>query len=195
MTKTEYDGVAKTLHWLIAVAVLTMLALGFLMTSEYVDGHLRSTLLQWHKSLGTSIFLLALVRLGWRLKHPPPALPSYLPQWEKFAAHFSHILLYVLIIVMPLTGWIIISTFPHPSLFFGLFPIPNLPVLSDLPNKKEIREIVVSVHGTLAWSIFLLILVHIGAALKHHFISRNDILMRMAPRSLERFFNWIRGIK
>ena len=109
------------------------------------------------------------------------------------AAHVTHIILYVLLIAMPLVGWAIISTFPHNALFFGLFPIPNLPVLSELPNKKDLREVFENVHWTLAWVIVGFVVLHAGAALKHHFIERDDVLLRMTPRYLARILRFIRG--
>jgi cytochrome b561 len=86
-----------------------------------------------------------------------------------------------------------ISTMPHNALFFGLFPIPNLPVLPDLPHKKDIRGILKNIHWTLAWILVGFVALHAGAALKHHFLERDDVLLRMTPRFLGRFLGHIRG--
>jgi cytochrome b561 len=104
-----------------------------------------------------------------------------MPPWEKFAARSVHVILYALMLTMPLVGWMIISTLPHNALFFGQFTIPNLPFLHDLPNKKEVREILETIHGSLALTILSFFVLHAGAALKHHFIDRDDVLLHMAP--------------
>lgn len=191
---TQYNAVAKTFHWLMATLIVCMLLLGVIMTTgDILDGHGKSVALRIHESVGMIVLGLGLLRLTWRFLNPPPPLPSSIPRWERVAAHVGHAVLYVLLIAMPLVGWTIISTMPHNALFFGLFPIPNLPVLPDLPNKKDIRAIFENIHWTLAWVIVAFVTLHAGAALKHHFIERDDILLRMTPRYLGRFLRYIRG--
>ena len=136
--------------------------------------------------------LLALIRLGWRLMNPPPPFPPYLPAWEKTVATNTERLLYAVFIGMPAVGWMIISTMPHPASYFGLFPIPNLPILPDLPNRKEVREVLIDAHAVLASLMLGLVLMHIGAALKHHFLDRDDIMFRMTPRGLRPFLELVR---
>lgn len=193
--RTDFTAVAKILHWLMAALILGQLCLGMVMTENtfnILDGHQKSVAVQWHKSIGMTILVLALVRLAWRFMNMPPAFPAYIPRWERKVATITELLIYVLMIAMPLVGWMIISTLPHPSTFFGLFPIPNLPGLSDLPAKKEIREVFAGAHAVLAMAIVGLMMMHIGAALKHHFIDRDGILFRMTPRFLGRFLRIIR---
>jgi len=191
---SHYNAVAKTFHWSMATLIACMLLLGVLMTTgDILDGHGKSVALRVHESVGMIILGLGLLRLMWRFFNPPPSLPSSMPRWERVAALGGHAVLYILLIAMPLVGWTIISTFPHNALFFGLFPIPNLPILHDLPNKKDIREIFENIHWTLAWVIVACVVLHAGAALKHHFIERDDILLRMTPRYLERFLRYMRG--
>jgi len=176
-----------------ALLIGCMLLLGVLMTTDILlDGPEKLVALHIHESLGMIILGLAVLRLMWRFTHrPPPFLP--MPRWERLAAHATHVILYALLIAMPFVGWMMISTMPHNALFFGLFPIPNLPVLPELPNKKDIRAILINIHWTLAWVIVGFVVLHAGAALKHHFLERDDVLLRMTPRFLERSLRFIRG--
>jgi cytochrome b561 len=191
---TQYNAIAKTFHWLMAFLIACMLLLGWIMTADtLLDGHGKSVAMHVHESLGMIVLGLGLLRLMWRLITPHPPFPASMPRWERMAAAATHALLYVLLLAMPLVGWMIISTLPHNVLFFGLFPIPNLPVLPELPNKKDIRGILENIHGTLAWVIVAFVALHAGAALKHHFIERDDVLLRMTPRFLGRFLRDMRG--
>ena len=190
----HYNAIAKTFHWLMASLIVCMLLLGWIMTADDIlDGPGKSLAMHVHESVGMIVLGLGLLRLVWRWINPPPPFPASMPRWERMAAHATHIVLYVLLIAMPLAGWSIISTFPHNPLFFGLFPIPNLPVLPGLPNKKDLREIFENIHATLAWTIVGFVVLHAGAALKHHFIERDDVLLRMTPRYLARILRFIRG--
>src|ERR1700722_16885883 len=136
----QYNAVAKTFHWLMATLIACMLLLGVVMTAgDILDGHGKSVAMHIHESLGMIVLGLGLLRLIWRFTHRPPPFPP-MPRWERMAAFATHAILYVLLIATPLVGWMIISTMPHNALFFGLFPIPNIPVLHELPNKKAVRE-------------------------------------------------------
>lgn len=190
----RYDPVAKTLHWLIALAIIGMLAAGWIMTS-LPNGSTKFTIYQMHKSAGITVLLLALFRLVWRLTHRPPPLPGTMRSWEKLAAHGTHLLLYALMIGMPLVGWVIVSASPLnlPTMLYGVIPWPHLPVLPELPNKKEISHMAATVHGYLAWVILAVAVLHAAAAWKHHLIDRDDVLTRMAPGFLTNFLNRLRG--
>lgn len=190
----SYSAVAKLLHWVIAAAIVGMLALGWIMTSMPNTPD-KFALFQWHKSIGITILLLSLFRLVWRLTHKPPPLPTGMADWEKFAAHATHVLFYVLIIGIPLTGWIIVSASPMniPTILYGIVPWPHLPIIPDLENKKEIGHTVGELHGLLAYVIAGLLVLHVGAAWKHHLFNRDDILLRMAPRFMHPLLNKIRG--
>lgn len=192
----RYTAIAKTLHWLIAAAILGMLVLGWVM-GDLPNGGNKFAAFQWHKSIGITILLLSLARLAWRLTHTAPPLPSGMPAWEKFAAHATHILFYALMIGMPLAGWAIVSTssLTIPTMLYGVIPWPHLPLLPELANKKEIHEAAEQLHGLGAYLLAALIVLHIGAALKHHFINRDDILARMAPAALSGILNRLRGVK
>lgn len=188
----SYNTVAKCLHWIIALAIIAMLVIGWTMTN-IENGPAKFALFQWHKSIGITILLLSIFRLIWRLTHKTPPLPSTMPDWEKYAAEIVHFLFYVLIIGIPLTGWILISTSPYPTLFYGLFPWPNLPVLPNLESKKEIGDSFAQIHAVLAYLTVVLLVLHVGAAWKHHLFDHDDVLLRMAPRLLHPLLNKIRG--
>ncbi len=192
---SSYTAVAKTLHWLIAVAIIAMLIIGWTMTS-LPKGEEKFALFQWHKSIGITILLLSVLRLIWRLAHSAPPLPAAMPRWEKIAARASHALFYVLVIGMPLTGWAIVSSSPLnlPTMLYGLVPWPNLPVLPDLANKKEIGHVLGGVHGYGAYILATLLALHVAAALKHHFMDRDDVLTRMMPQSMTGLLDRLRGM-
>jgi cytochrome b561 len=191
-----FDPIAKTLHWIIAAAIIFMLGLGWIM-GGMPNGADKFAAFQLHKSIGITIMLLALVRLAWRWTHRPPALPDDMQRWEKAAAHGGHVLLYMLMIGMPFVGWIIVScsSLNLPTILFGIVPWPHLPVLPELADKKDIGHLAGTVHGFLAWVIAVVVCIHAGAALKHHFIDRNDVLMRMAPKFLGGLLKRVRGEK
>jgi cytochrome b561 len=141
------------------------------------------TLYQLHKSIGITVLLLVVVRVLWRFTHRPPPLPSETTRVEAGAAHGLHWLLYVFMIGMPLTGWAVVSSSPFnlPTVLFNLVPWPDLPVLPGLANKAAVSHALAWVHAYGSWSLIALLAVHIGAALRHHFVKRDPILARMVP--------------
>lgn len=193
-TPTSYNAVAKSLHWLIAASIIGMLALGWIMTGMDKTPD-RFALYQWHKSIGITILLLSLFRLIWRLFYRAPPLPLDMPVWERRAAQGVHILFYILIIGMPLTGWVLVSasSLNIPTILYGIIPWPHVPFIPDMENKKEIKDTFEEIHGLMAYVMSALIVLHIGAAWKHHLFHRDDILLRMAPRFMHPLLNWIGG--
>ncbi len=177
----HYTRVAILLHWLIGLSIIALLALGLIM--EDLPKTYRIEAFMIHKSLGLTVLVLSVVRLFWRLTHKVPDLPETMKKWEKFTAHAVHAALYFLMIALPFTGWALVSSSPRgfPTIWFGLFEWPHLPVLSEIVNKKEVSDSFGEVHETLAWIAIFLIAAHIGAALKHHFINRDNVLTRMLP--------------
>lgn len=167
----RYSRGAIALHWLIALALSFQLALGFAMPKD-ASGF---ALFQLHKSIGITILLLSLARLGWRLTHRPPAPLE--AGWEGALANTVHIALYIFMIGAPLTGWALVSTAPVrvPTLLFGAIELPHLP----LPS--AIHEGVESAHLLLAWLALGLIALHLAGALRHQILLKRDILGRMAP--------------
>jgi len=185
MTKSSrYTGVAIALHWLMALVIFGMLAVGFIMKGHLSDQMLRFQLYQWHKSLGITILLLSLFRLGWRLTHRPPPLPPGMKPWEQALVHIVHPFLYALMIGMPLSGWMMVSASPRniPTVLYGIIPWPPLPVLSTLTDKVPVELFLKQVHSAVAWVLIVTLVGHIGAALMHHFVRRDDVLLRMLPR-------------
>ena len=172
---THYTPVAKALHWLMAILLFGLLALGFIMADLPLSPR-KLQLYSWHKWAGVTVFLLVLVRLAWRVTHRPPPLPEHMPRVMQLAAHAGHALLYGLMIAIPLSGWLMSSAKGFQTVWFGVLPIP------DLVNKnQELGNLLQIVHLSLNLLFVVVIVGHIGAALKHHFIDRDDVLTRMLP--------------
>ena len=171
----SWGAAAKAFHWTMALLVLAQIVLGLMA----VGWHLSPTKIQlffWHKSTGMLILALLALRLAWRLANPTPALPADTPAWERAAARGGHALLYVLMAALPITGWIVNSAANIPFRIFWVIPLPAL-VAPD----KSLADAVALVHRGLFVLLALVLIAHIGAALRHHFVKRNDILTRMLP--------------
>jgi cytochrome b561 len=173
---TRYTATAIALHWAMAVLIVAAFAIGLYAVALAVSP-LKLKLFSWHKWVGVTIFLLLVARLAWRLRHPAPALPASMPGWERAAANVSHALLYVLMLAVPLTGWLTSSAAGFPVVYFGVLPLPDL-----VGKDKALYEALKLVHYTLNKTLLVLVLVHVAAALKHHFLDRDTILTRMLPR-------------
>ena len=182
-TDSRYGAVAMLLHWVIAAAILSMLALGVVMVRLPPADPLKFELYQLHKSIGVTVLVLSLLRLGWRLTHPVPPLPVTLRPWEKVLARVTHIAFYGLMIGLPVSGWMMVSASPRniPTVVFGAFTLPHLPVLHALPNKAPVADALKEVHEIGAIAIAVLLALHVAGALKHHFILRDGVLARMLP--------------
>lgn len=172
----NYTSTAKALHWLMAILLFGLLALGFYM-QDLPLSPAKLQLYSWHKWAGVSAFLLVLCRLAWRTAHRPPALPAGMPKLVQFAAHAGHGLLYLLMIAIPLTGWLMSSAKGFQTVWFGILPLPDL-----LAKDKELGNLLALVHKSLNLLFVAVLAGHIGAALKHHFIDKDDILTRMLPK-------------
>jgi cytochrome b561 len=172
MAATHYTRTAVTLHWLIAACVLAALFMGWTMTDMAISPARLKTY-NYHKWVGVTVLALALLRLVWRLTHrPPPLLP--MPRWQKLAAHGGHALLYVLILVVPLTGWIYSNATGYRVVYLGKIPLPNL-----VAKDKVLAERWHEVHEVLAISLAVLVGLHVLAALQHHFVHKDNTLRRM----------------
>jgi cytochrome b561 len=179
----RYGRVAMILHWLIALAIVTMLGLGAIMVDLPRGSPEKFQLYQVHKSLGLTVLGLSLVRLGWRLGHPPPPLPAGMASWERLAARGTHIVFYVLMIGLPISGWMMVSASPWniPTQPWGLFTLPHLPWFATHPDKEGLEGVLKALHETAAWTMAGLIVLHVAAALRHHFVKRDLVLLRMLP--------------
>lgn len=171
----RYTATAKALHWLMALLIFGLLALGFYMHDLPLSPQ-KLKLYSWHKWAGVTVFLLVWLRLLWRLTHRPPALPASMPKLLQQAAHAGHLVLYLLMIVIPLSGWLMSSAKGVQTVWFGVLPLPDL-----LEKNKEVGDLLQTVHMSLNLFFAAVIAGHIGAALKHHFIDKDDILKRMLP--------------
>jgi len=182
---TSYNTVAVTMHWLIAGLVILMFFFGLYAASQadaLREGHGNLSyvvmIFNWHKTTGLLVLLLALLRLAWRLIHKAPPLPDDMGKFELFLTKFVHVAFYVLIIGVPLIGWIMISSAESGSYFFNnhAWQIPEI-----WPNSREVHETMEELHELAAWSIMILLVLHVGGALKHHFINRDNLMTRMMP--------------
>ncbi|MEM7564132.1 MAG: cytochrome b/b6 domain-containing protein [Pseudomonadota bacterium] len=185
---SSYNIVAITLHWMIALLIIGLLIAGNFMVRLEDTDPLRYVLTQWHKSLGVIVLLLVMVRIGWRLLHRPPPLPETLESWEALAAHGTHLLLYVLMLAIPLSGWIMVSASPLeiPTLLFNGVEWPHLPPFESIADKAEISELFASLHEIFGWVLVAFLLAHVGAAFRHQWIKGDDVLQRMSPRTSDR---------
>ncbi len=174
-TKENYGSIAKLFHWLIFILILFMILLGFLM--GYIDNNsLRGTAYTIHKSFGLLILFLMVLRIIWLLINPKPRLPEHMNSFMKFCAHAMHILLYLVILMMPIAGLLLSSYAGYPSSFFGLFSV-ILPVAKN----QALSNLFGDIHEYLAFTIVVLVIVHVLAALKHHIIYKDNVLTRMMP--------------
>lgn len=178
MLRNSREGwglVSQLVHWLVALLILAQILLGL----AAVGWHLSPTKLSlfvWHKSVGMLVLVLVLWRLGWRAANPTPALPQGMPRWERLAARGSHATLYVLMLALPVTGWVINSAANIPVKLFWVIPLPDI----TGPDKR-LQEVSTSAHVALFIALAALVAVHIGAALRHHYLRHDDVLRRMLP--------------
>lgn len=180
----RYSAVAILLHWLIAAAIVVQIMLAGRMEGPRTPTSFAVT--QLHKSIGITILLLSLARLAWRLINPPPPMPTTMARWERELARVVHVGFYVIMIGMPLTGWLMVSAsrIPVPTLLYGAIPWPSLPFVGDLaPGAKKLwHDLAEGSHGILAKVLYVLLALHVAGALKHQLFSRDEpVLARMAP--------------
>lgn len=170
----RYSHTAIALHWLLALLIVGTFGVGLYM-HDLPNSMSKLKLFNYHKWAGTTILALSGLRLLWRLTHRPPAdLP--MPAWQAQAAHVTHGLLYLMFFVVPLVGWAYSSAAGFPIVWFGVLPLPDF-----VPVDKELAAAIKPWHGRAAWLLALLVVAHIAAALKHHFIDRDNLLQRMRP--------------
>ena len=169
-----YTRMAIVLHWL----TLLLIACGFSLGRWMVDLPIAPQTVRiyaYHKWIGITVFLLTLARLAWRFAHPVRPLAT-MPEWQRRAAAASHALLYAFLIAIPLSGWIYSSATGAQVVYLGLMPLPNL-----VGKDRALAAALKTVHFTLNFTLLALVTVHAGAALRHHFIDRDRVLLRMLP--------------
>ena len=171
---------SKLLHWVVALLFIGMLAFGNYI-SRVEDVYEAFGLIQWHKSFGSLAFGLVVLRIFWRLFAGAAELPASVPRWQAAASRASHLLLYALMVALPVTGWLYASASPAQDLYgirnmvFGLFELPD----PFRPGNQELADLLGFAHATEAKLLIGLVVLHLAAALKHHFVDRDAILRRM----------------
>ncbi len=171
----RYGAVAQTFHWIIAALVVTQFVLAYSADDLPIGVH-KLALLARHKSVGMTILMLAILRLAWRVRNRPPALPTGMTPVERILARATHGVFYLLLFAMPLTGWMMSSAKNYSVSWFGLFTWPNL-----IGKNQAAFEALRSTHHVLSYLLFAAAVLHVLAALKHHFWNKDDVLRRMLP--------------
>jgi len=178
-TPNSFGTIAKTFHWIIALGILGMLIVGFIMVDREASPA-KMMMYGLHKSTGAVILLLVTLRLGWRLLNPIPQLPSTLKPWHHWIARLSPVALYILMVTMPLSGFVMSDAAGHPVTLYNIYTLPSI-FSQDLELSKAAR----SVHVYTAYMFVAILVLHVSAALYHHYILKTNILRRMLP-------SWVR---
>ena len=163
------------LHWLTLIFILSLAIVGLFMT-ELANGPLKIQVYALHKSFGLTVLGLTIIRLVWRLFSITPKITANMPAWQNLIAKLTHGLLYLLLFAMPISGWLYNSAAGFPLKYFGLFKLPKL---SDY--NPELKQLAGDAHETFFYILALLMLIHAGAALKHHYLDKDTTLIRMLP--------------
>ena len=184
-TAQRYGRVAMSLHWLIAAFVIINIGFGLYMSDLPRSDPDKFALIQLHKSIGLTVLVLSVVVVLWRLMNPSPRWPSEMSPAMRLAARTSHVLLYVLIVAIPLSGWLLVSASPlgKATPYFFLFGWPNLPFFAGMTREAvhPYHELYDTIHVWLAWSAIVLVPIHVLAALYHQFVLRDHLLARIVP--------------
>jgi len=182
---SRYNVGAIVFHWLIAALILGNIGLAWWFNTLHGDAKVPPV--QLHKSIGITVLILSLLRFGWRLVVRRPPLPEEMRGWEKLLAQAVHVGFYVIMLGMPLTGWAFSSASPlikvYPITLFNVVPWPTLTPLANLPHDqmKQAHALFLGAHAWLAKAAYVLVALHIAGALKHQFISNDDVVARMIP--------------
>ncbi len=181
----RYNMTAIALHWLLALAILGSLVVGFYM-ADLPFSPLRLKLFNWHKWAGITILTLSAARLSWRIAHKPPELPAdvlaAMPGWQRHAHRATHAALYLLFFALPLSGWAYSSAAGFPIVWFGVLPLPDWVAV----DKDFADALLKPLHHLLAFALAALVALHVGATLKHLFVDRDALFWRIWPRGIQR---------
>lgn len=182
---TRYTHTAMVLHWLTALGIICNVVLALIV--DYLPDDWVRPVIDTHKSIGITVLGLALLRILWRISHRPPEPPQGVPRWERAAAHIAHVLLYVLIFALPISGWLHDSAWKdaatHPMSLFHLVPWFRLSFIMDLPSaqKEHLHDVFGAIHTSFSYMLYVVLALHILGALKHKVIGRESALRRMLP--------------
>ena len=180
-TESGWGALVRLFHWSIAILIFAQAAVGLWMVQLGLTPE-KVRMFALHKSIGMTILALVLLRIAWRMSERKPADPAGMPRWQMIAARATHLALYVLILAIPLSGWWFNSTANAPLVWFGWFNLPSL--TGGLDPVWKPRALLL--HQTLFWFLVALLVVHVGAALWHHFRQRDDVLRRMVAGPAKR---------
>ena len=177
-TAQRYGSVARFFHWVSSVLIIGMVIFGLWMTS-LERSSFKFQLYDIHKSLGLSILILIVLRIIWRIFNRVPAYPSSIPRWEQKLAHAFHGLFYLLVLSIPLSGWLMSTAAQYFPNFWGL----GQWIMPGVPASQTLAKLGSKVHSFLAYALIVMLVLHVAMALKHHFLAKNNILKRMLPFS------------
>ena len=169
----RYNAIARTLHWVIAILIIANVAIGLL--GDAIEEAVGSSPFPLHKSIGLTVLVLSLLRLGWRIANPPPPLPAHTGRNERRLAAIMHGVLYALMILVPFTGYAMSSAGKYPLSWFGLVTVPKLPI----ERESALADLMHEGHEVLGIAIAILAAGHIVAAVRHGFLLRDGVLQRM----------------
>lgn len=173
-TNTTYGSITRILHGLVFILVTAMLIVG-----SFMDGlqnkALKGMVIGWHKQLGMLVLIIAILFIIWSLLNIKPGYSAKMPAWEGHLARFVHFCIYVLLVAMPLSGWMFSTAGGRPPRILNQFDLP----MPWIPVSTPLKKIGFEIHSIFAWALFALLVLHLLGALKHHFIDRNNVLMRM----------------
>ncbi|WP_378943338.1 cytochrome b [Paracoccus sp. R86501] len=172
----RYGATARFLHWLVALGVLLMIPAGLIMVRDGLPRALQDVLFLFHKNIGVLLLLIVVVRIIWRMTHPAPPLPPQIPMWQRRIAALSHLALYALLVVMPVTGYLRVRAGGYPIEALDALGIPTL-----VARNKSFAEAASEMHEIAAFLLIALLALHIGAALHHALIQHDGVWSRMWP--------------
>lgn len=171
----RYDNTAIALHWLMALLIFIAFPLGLYM-SDLKLSPTKLQLFSYHKWIGVTVFVLAVIRVIWRATHRPPTLPDSMSRLQQIGSHIVHGFIYVLLFSVPVSGWLMSSAKGFKTVWFGVLPLPDM-----VSKDKELGHLLEIVHQSLNYFLLLLVVLHVAALIKHRFIDKDQILNRMLP--------------
>lgn len=174
-TPTRWGHIAQFLHWLIVILIIVQVVLASY-AEDLALGPKKIEVYAWHKSVGITVLGLAILRLLWRWANPTPELPGTLKPYERGLARITHVGLYLLLFAQPLTGWMMTSARGFPVSWFGFWQLPDF-----VAKNHDLYETMKETHDTLALALYVIVFLHVAAALKHHFFMKDTVLRRMLP--------------